>query len=345
MDEGLHEQGVGSRGVALDFDVLYQRHASFVRSVLARSGVRSTDLDDLTQETFARVHRLLPAFEGRSSIKTWLHAIAWRVSVEHRRRAYFWREREAPIAASLFGASEEPAHADDASPAMWDFVDPEQRDLLALHHVGGFSISQLSALTGHARATIRKRLAQAKMKLARNHDTLGAGEGAALRGSLHIAEQPTADAAIQVLSCQQVCISSLDDIVIGLWRGPCTAESMRALGQAFAAALALRPEGIRYLAIVEPTSSPPKLEARKLHADLAHTYGPKLRAAATTVETSTMMRFVSGVLNAYFAIARTAVHIRFFSDLESAVAWLEPYGATAPACIMAHVELMRAQLR
>src|ERR1700755_3623145 len=64
----------------------YVTYAPAVRRLLLRRGVNESDLDDLVQETFVTVHRLLPSFEGRSSLSTWLHAVAWRVAANHRRR-------------------------------------------------------------------------------------------------------------------------------------------------------------------------------------------------------------------------------------------------------------------
>ncbi len=43
--------------------------------------------DDLTQETYLRAFRALPAFEGRSSARTWLLGIARRTCADHIRAA------------------------------------------------------------------------------------------------------------------------------------------------------------------------------------------------------------------------------------------------------------------
>src|SRR5690242_15550970 len=70
----------------VDFAALYAEHAPFVRRVLMRRGVRDEDLDDVLQETFVIIHRMLPTFEGRASLETWLHSVAWRVAAGHHRR-------------------------------------------------------------------------------------------------------------------------------------------------------------------------------------------------------------------------------------------------------------------
>jgi RNA polymerase sigma-70 factor, ECF subfamily len=70
---------------ALTFEAVYEQHADFVWRCLARLGVRPEALEDAAQELFLVVHRRLPEFEGRSSLKTWLFAIALRVARRHAR--------------------------------------------------------------------------------------------------------------------------------------------------------------------------------------------------------------------------------------------------------------------
>ncbi len=74
------------------FDAVYAEHFSFVWRNLRRLGVRESHLDDASQEVWVVVHRRLPSFEGRSSLRTWLVGIAVRVASDHRR----WRRRKDP---------------------------------------------------------------------------------------------------------------------------------------------------------------------------------------------------------------------------------------------------------
>jgi RNA polymerase sigma-70 factor (ECF subfamily) len=53
------------------------------RSVAVRGVVDAANADDLTQETYLRAFRALPAFEGRSSARTWLFGIARRACADH----------------------------------------------------------------------------------------------------------------------------------------------------------------------------------------------------------------------------------------------------------------------
>ncbi len=67
------------------FDAVYEASFDFVWRSLRRLGVAPASIDDAVQEVFLVVHRRLPEFEGRSSIKTWLFAIALRVAKDQKR--------------------------------------------------------------------------------------------------------------------------------------------------------------------------------------------------------------------------------------------------------------------
>lgn len=55
---------------ALAFAQVYEQHAALVWRSLRRLGVREADLEDVTEEVFVVVHRKLPGFDGRSTVKT-----------------------------------------------------------------------------------------------------------------------------------------------------------------------------------------------------------------------------------------------------------------------------------
>ena len=54
------------------FPEVYEAHAATVLRTLRRLGVRDGDVEDVAQEVFVVVHRKLPEFAGRSSLKTWV---------------------------------------------------------------------------------------------------------------------------------------------------------------------------------------------------------------------------------------------------------------------------------
>ena len=76
----------------LDFTSIFRDNAPFVWRLLRRLGVAERDLPDVVQEVFVVVHRNLPGFEGRSSVRTWVYGICVRAAADHRRRAHVRRE-------------------------------------------------------------------------------------------------------------------------------------------------------------------------------------------------------------------------------------------------------------
>jgi RNA polymerase sigma-70 factor (ECF subfamily) len=59
----------------------------------ALAGSKASDLDDLVQVAAEQMFRKLPTFEGRSSLRTWIYAICYRVLLKHRRWYRRWSAR------------------------------------------------------------------------------------------------------------------------------------------------------------------------------------------------------------------------------------------------------------
>jgi len=69
----------------LDANAIYRSHGAFVWRNLRRLGIPENMVEDVLQDVFMVVHRRLPEFAGRSSLKTWLFGIVLRVVKTHRR--------------------------------------------------------------------------------------------------------------------------------------------------------------------------------------------------------------------------------------------------------------------
>jgi RNA polymerase sigma-70 factor (ECF subfamily) len=76
------EASVSSRS----FDAVYNEFASYVWRNARRLGVAPSAVEDVMQEVFLVVHRRLPEFEERTSVRAWLSAILIRVVRAHHRR-------------------------------------------------------------------------------------------------------------------------------------------------------------------------------------------------------------------------------------------------------------------
>jgi RNA polymerase sigma-70 factor (ECF subfamily) len=81
-----HRLGVPMEG--LDFSLVFREFGPFVWRVLARFGVPSSELPDVSQETFMVILRKLDEFRGDSSLRTWIFGICFRTASDYRRRAH-----------------------------------------------------------------------------------------------------------------------------------------------------------------------------------------------------------------------------------------------------------------
>lgn len=75
----------GSGESLANLSALYEAHLPMVWRSLSALGVPQASLDDAVQDVFLVAHRREHEFEGRSSVKTWLFGIAYRVAANYRR--------------------------------------------------------------------------------------------------------------------------------------------------------------------------------------------------------------------------------------------------------------------
>lgn len=70
---------------------IVDEHGTFVCRSLRILGVSDSDLDDMVQEVFVVVHRLLHDYEERGRTRAWLYSICKRVARDERRKLVRWR--------------------------------------------------------------------------------------------------------------------------------------------------------------------------------------------------------------------------------------------------------------
>ncbi|MER5640980.1 sigma-70 family RNA polymerase sigma factor [Kitasatospora sp. NPDC002227] len=137
--------------------------------------------DDLTQDTYLRALRSLPRFEGRSSARTWLLAIARRTVVD--------RYRLAACRRKLLDTDDWQSAAEKVQPGglpgfeegialgeLLDALPAERRDAFVLTTLVGLPYEEVAQLTGCLVGTVRSRVSRARGALIRQ---LGDAEHAA----------------------------------------------------------------------------------------------------------------------------------------------------------------------
>lgn len=130
--------------------------------------------DDLTQETFLRAFGALHRFEGRSSVRTWLLAIARRVCADavrsRRRRRLTLVRDDADLAALPAPGGADPVGEGAGVADLLARMDPDRREAFVLTQLLGLSYAEAAAVAGCAVGTIRSRVARGRADLI---DSLG----------------------------------------------------------------------------------------------------------------------------------------------------------------------------
>jgi RNA polymerase sigma-70 factor (ECF subfamily) len=128
------------------------------------------DVEDLAQETFIRVVRALPGFAGRSTVRTWLFAIARRVAADHARETA--RRPRAAILPDWQAAAEAGRRAQrprfeeqHALAALISDLAEDRREAFVLTQIAGLSYAEAAEICECPIGTIRSRVARAREDL------------------------------------------------------------------------------------------------------------------------------------------------------------------------------------
>ncbi len=172
-----------SASLTVTFQQLYETHFDFVWRSIRRLGVHPPATDDLVQEVFVVVHRRLDDFEGRSSHRTWLFAIARRVVSDHQRRLRRKPEASLDTAPSPVDPQQSPdsvVAARQAAVLLERFLDSlpaPQREAFVALELEQMNAPELAEATGVSVNTIYSRLRLARAAFERTVRRLHAGEG------------------------------------------------------------------------------------------------------------------------------------------------------------------------
>lgn len=154
------------------FDDLARELAQPIMRYLERYVGDRTVAEDLWQETLIRMHKGMPAFAGRSSIKTWAFAIASRVAAD-----YFRQPGRKTRIVDLDEAAEpiDPDRAigerlvvDEMNACVRQVIDslPEAyRAALILHDLEGLSAEQTAEICDCSVASAKIRIHRARLRL------------------------------------------------------------------------------------------------------------------------------------------------------------------------------------
>ncbi len=160
-------------GDDLAFGELVERYKDVVYGLIYRMVPDRSQVDDLAQEAFLKVHRGLPYFRGEARLSTWIYRIVANVCSQARAR----RRPEVPLEQPVPGSDRpgrEPGAADSAFSGLElrDRLEkaiarlPENyRLLIAAHYLKGVQYEALAETLGMPIGTVKTHLHRAKRQL------------------------------------------------------------------------------------------------------------------------------------------------------------------------------------
>lgn len=152
-----------------DFATIYDQHFAFVWRLAAMSRIPQAQLDDVVQETFLVIHRKLPTFEGRSSLRTWIASVTRTTAKEFSRRKRHHMlggaiDPDAAASTTLTPAEQlEAAAAAQLLDRFLDELPEEQREVFVLAEVEQMTANEIGAVLEMNPNTVRTRLRAARM--------------------------------------------------------------------------------------------------------------------------------------------------------------------------------------
>ncbi len=154
--------------VRLTFRQLYDSYFAFVWRAVANRGVAAAAMDDVVQEVFVVVHRKLPEFEGRSTVRTWLSGIVRRVVSDHVKKRGNQLTGQEALDDHPLRSDEDPA-ADLDRRAAVELVDrflekmsEVQREVFVLYELEQLTTREIAELTDTNENTVQTRLKAAR---------------------------------------------------------------------------------------------------------------------------------------------------------------------------------------
>nr|WP_281371636.1 sigma-70 family RNA polymerase sigma factor [Petropleomorpha daqingensis] len=125
--------------------------------------------DDLAQETYLRAFGSLHRFEGRSSLRTWLLAIARRVCADalrtRRRRPFSLVRDDTDLEALAGGDGADTVGEGAVVTDLLDRLDADRREAFVLTQLLGLPYAEAAEVVGCPVGTIRSRVARARSDL------------------------------------------------------------------------------------------------------------------------------------------------------------------------------------
>ena len=165
------------------FDELVLKHQHKLFNLCYRLMGDYQEANDAAQETFMKVYGSLKKFRFESAFSTWLYRIGVNIC-KNKLKSLAYRQKKRTISLENPGSSgngalpmeirdetHSPAKALETKQRMRaiqeaiNMLPPEQKEMVTLRDIQGFSYEEIVEITGTALGTVKSRLARARLDL------------------------------------------------------------------------------------------------------------------------------------------------------------------------------------
>ncbi|HTQ53970.1 MAG TPA: sigma-70 family RNA polymerase sigma factor [Bryobacteraceae bacterium] len=173
------------------FREIVEKYQSKVFSIIHGIVRQRNDVEDIAQQVFAKVYLSIRSFDFRSSLITWIYKITVNECFDYLRKK---KVRKLVYESDL--SEDEVRRVENADPAidrqpaadlnlarrdyvmkLLNRVSEEERMLLMMKEVEGYSVEELAAMTGMNENTIKVKLFRARQKLVKAAQRLDKAPG------------------------------------------------------------------------------------------------------------------------------------------------------------------------
>jgi len=166
----------------LGFQEIYDAYQPKILRYLSRF-IGESEAEDLTQETFVKVHQSLGGFRGEAQLSTWIYRIATNTALDRMRRPSFQRVEQVSISDEIAEAKisdgvifseeqkppiEKELIRDEMNDCIRGYIEKlseDYRAVLVLSEWEGLRNGQIADILGVSLDTVKIRLHRAKAKL------------------------------------------------------------------------------------------------------------------------------------------------------------------------------------
>ena len=160
------------------FNRLIEEHKNRVYRIALSLVKNPTDAEDVAQDVFIKIYTSVSSFKGNSSLATWIYKITYNMSLDFlkskNRRIKRFKTLDDPEDAEILSLSDDSFLPEKAYEnlelkkdldAALEQLPEDQREMVTLKDVHGFSYEDIIEMTGLKEGTMKSRLNRARASL------------------------------------------------------------------------------------------------------------------------------------------------------------------------------------